>query len=70
MTMRMHQIELIPGFGKKHMWEILEVRKEKPFESFADLKARVKLLPDPKLAIVKRILLEMEGKEKWKVFVR
>lgn len=69
LTMRMHQVELLPGVGKKHMWEIIEQRKEKPFENFADIKARVKLLPDPKKAIVKRILEELEGKDKYKIFV-
>lgn len=69
LTMRMHQLELLPGVGKKHMWEVLEARKGKPFESFEELKARVKLLPDPKLAIVKRIMLELEGNEKYKIFV-
>jgi len=70
MTTRMHQLELLPGLGKKHMWEILEARKEKPFESFEDLKKRVKLMPDPKTAIVKRILEELTGKEKHCLFVR
>ena len=69
LTMRMHQLELLPGLGKKHMWEILEARKEKPFANFDDLKSRVKLLPNPKQVIVKRILAELEGKEKWKIFV-
>lgn len=69
LSTRMHQLELLPGLGKKHMWEILEARKQKPFESFADLKARVKLLPDPKTIITKRILAELEGKEKYKIFV-
>lgn len=69
LTMRMHQLELLPGVGKKHMWEVLEARKEKPFENFEDLKNRVKLLPNPKQTIVKRILAELEGKEKWKIFV-
>lgn len=68
-TIRMHQLELLPGFGKKHMVEILEARKEKPFESFADLKKRVKLLPDPKKAIVKRIISELKGEEKHRLFV-
>jgi len=68
-TIRMHQLELLPGFGKKHMVEILEARDEKPFESFEDLKSRVKLLPDPKKAIVKRIVLELEGQEKHRLFV-
>ena len=66
---RMHQLELLPGLGKKHMWQILESREEKIFESFADLKNRVKLMPDPEKAVLKRILQELEGKEKHKVFV-
>lgn len=69
LSMRMHQLELLPGLGKKHMWEILEARKEKPFENFEDLKKRVKLLPNPRQVVIKRILLEMEGKEKHKIFV-
>src|SRR3990167_3966387 len=48
LSMRMHQLELLPGLGKKHMWEILEQRKEKPFQNFEDIKKRVKLLPNPK----------------------
>jgi putative nucleotide binding protein len=69
LTTRMHQLELLPGLGKKHMWEILEERKGKPFESFADIKKRVKLMPDPKKAIIKRILAELSGKEKHLIFV-
>lgn len=69
LTTRMHQIELIPGCGKKHMWEIIEKRQEKPFESFEDLKTRVKLMPDPEKAIIKRILAELEGLEKHALFV-
>ena len=70
LSMRMHQLELLPGLGKKHMWEVLQARKAKPFESFDDLKNRVKLLPDPKQAVIKRILKELEGTEKWKIFVK
>ena len=69
LTTRMHQLELIPGLGKKHMWEILEARKEKPFESFEDLKKRVKLMPDPEKAVVKRIIAEIQGQEKHLIFV-
>ena len=70
LSMRMHQLELLPGLGKKHMWEILEARKVKPFASFDDLKERVKLLPNPKQVVIKRIISEIEGKEKYNVFVR
>lgn len=69
LTTRMHQLELLPGLGKKHMWEILEARKEKEFESFEDIKKRVKLMPDPEKAIIKRILAEISGTEKHKLFV-
>ncbi|PIN87239.1 DNA-binding protein [Candidatus Woesearchaeota archaeon CG10_big_fil_rev_8_21_14_0_10_44_13] len=68
-TIRMHQLELLPGFGKKHMVEILEAREDKPFGSFDDLKSRVKLLPDPKKAIAKRIVMELEGEQKHRLFV-
>lgn len=68
LSMRMHQLELLPGMGKKHMWEVIQARKEKPFESFEDLKRRVKLLPDPKKVVVKRIIKELGGEEKYKIF--
>lgn len=69
-TTRMHQIELLPGIGKRHMWVIIEQRKDKPFESFEDLKARVKLLPDPEKAVVKRIISEINNEDKYKLFVK
>jgi putative nucleotide binding protein len=67
---RMHMLELLPGVGKKHMWEIIEARKDKPFESFEDIKNRVKLMPDPQKTIIRRILIEIEGEDKRKIFVR
>ena len=69
LSTRMHQIELLPGVGKKHMWQIVEERKEADFASFADIKKRVKLMPDPGKAILKRILSELEGSEKYNLFV-
>ena len=65
---RIHQIELLPGFGKKHMQEILKQRKEKPFESFEDMKARIANLPDPEKAIEKRILEELTSFERYNLF--
>ena len=69
LSTRMHQLELLPGLGKKHMWQIVEARDEKPFESFKDLRERVKLMPDPEKVIVRRILNELEGKEKHNIFI-
>ncbi len=69
LSTRMHQLELLPGLGKKHMWQIVEARDEKVFENFKDLRDRVKLMPDPEKLIVRRILNELEGKEKHNIFV-
>lgn len=66
---RVHQLELLPGYGKKHMKEILKVREEKKFESFDDLKKRIPNLPDPKVAVQKRIMLELLGNERHRLFV-
>ena len=65
---RRHQLELLPGVGKKHMWEIIEIRKEKAFESFDDIKKRIKLLPDPKNLIIKKIISDIKGEDKHKLF--
>ncbi len=67
---RRHQLELLPGIGKKHMWEIIEKRQEKLFESFEDIKNRIKLLPDPEKTVIKRILAELDEKDKYKLFTR
>jgi putative nucleotide binding protein len=66
---RIHQFELLPGFGKKHTDAILKERIKKPFESLEELKQRVSNLPDPKKAIEKRIIEEISGKEKYFIFV-
>jgi putative nucleotide binding protein len=60
---------LLPGLGKKHMWEIIEARRDEPFKDFEDMKKRVKLMPDPEKLVLKRILNELEGKEKHYLFV-
>ena len=66
---RVHQFELLPGFGKKHTVALLEERDKKPFENFEDLKNRVSNLPDPKKAIEKRIIEEIDGKQRYSLFV-
>lgn len=67
---RVHQIELLPGLGKKHMQEILKQRQEKEFSSFEDMKKRVQNLPDPEKAIEKRILQELTSLERHSLFVQ
>jgi putative nucleotide binding protein len=69
-TTRMHSLELLPGLGKKHLFNILQERRRKPFESFEDIKNRIEMLSDPKKMIVKRILQEIQNKEeRHKLFV-
>jgi len=69
LSTRMHQLELLPGVGKKHMWQIIEERRIDEFKTFNDIKKRVKLLPDPKKTIIRRIMSELDGKEKYNLFV-
>lgn len=64
---RMHSLELLPGIGKRHLWSILNERKKKPFETFKELQDRVEMLPDPKKMIVKRIIFDLEGKDRHKL---
>ena len=67
-TPRMHQFQLLPGVGKKHMMDILDERSKKPFISFTEISERVKLFPDPVKTIVRRVLQELEGEEKYYLF--
>jgi putative nucleotide binding protein len=67
---RLHQLEVLPGFGQKHTQEVLKARKDKPFESFEDLKKRVSNIPDPKKAVEKRILEEVSQRQRFYLFVK
>lgn len=66
---RLHQLELLPGFGKKHTQAILEARGQKLFESFEDIKSRVHNLPDPERAIEKRIMEELTEIQRNNLFI-
>lgn len=70
LTVRFHQLELIPGIGKKLMWAILEERKKGPFADFEDIKRRVRGLTNPKSLIAKRVVKELEGADRYRIFVR
>jgi putative nucleotide binding protein len=68
-TPRMHALELIPGIGKKYMWQVINERQRKPFESFEDLQKRTEL-PNPTKLITKRVMEELEGDSKYRLFTR
>ena len=66
---RLHQLELLPGFGKKHTDEILASREKKAFKSFKDIKTRVSSIPNPKKAIEKRMWEEILDSPRHIIFV-
>jgi putative nucleotide binding protein len=68
-TPRMHAMELIPGIGKRLMWQILEQRERLPFESFEDLQKRVNIT-DPVKLLTRRVLKELSEDEKYTLFTR
>ncbi len=66
-TTKLHQLELLPGIGKKTMWAIIEERKKEPFKSFDDITKRVKI--NPEKCIVQRIIYELQNPNtKYKLF--
>ncbi len=67
---RLHQIELLPGIGKKHMFAIIEERSKKLFDNLEDLKKRVSNLPDPRKAIEKRLIEEITEKQRYFLFIK
>jgi len=68
-TTRLHQLELLPGVGKKTMWAIIDERKKEPFKSFEDISSRVKGLQKPEKLIVNRIIYELQNPNtKYKLF--
>jgi putative nucleotide binding protein len=68
-TPRMHALELLPGIGKKSMWQIINAREKKTFSNFKDLQDRTSI-GDPIKVIAKRILDELTGGEKYRIFSR
>ncbi len=68
-TPRMHALEVLPGVGKKSMWQIIDQRDRKLFESFADIQKRTSL-SDPVKTIAKRIVEELTEDSKYRLFTR
>lgn len=70
-TIKRHQLELLPGIGKKHVFTILDERQKKPFESFVDIEQRIAQMPTIAKSLVKRIMAELEDEdEKHLLFCR
>jgi len=67
---RLHQLELLPGFGKKHTKALIQARDGKPFESFEDIRERVPNIPEPKKSVEKRIMEELTEIQRINLFVK
>ncbi|UCD20818.1 MAG: DUF655 domain-containing protein [archaeon] len=65
---RIHQLELLPGLGKKYTDLIIEEREKQPFKDFEDLKQRLKNMPDPKKVIERRLLEELTQEVRHRLF--
>jgi putative nucleotide binding protein len=70
-TLRLHQLNLLPGIGKKLRNNVLDERKRKPFESFEELEERISGLHNPREVLVERIIEELREEDlKYRIFVR
>jgi putative nucleotide binding protein len=66
---RQHKLEVLPKIGKRHRQDILNEREIEAFKSFADMKERVKNIPDPVKTLVDKIVEELKGESKYNFFV-
>lgn len=73
-TLRMHSLELLPGIGKRTLNIILEERKKSPFKTLKELEERLALrgvkLHSIESIIASRIIKEMEGGERYYLFIK
>lgn len=67
---RQHKLEILPRIGKRHRQDILVERDAKPFDSFEDMEARVKNVPDPVKVLVDKIIEELKGESKYYLWVK
>jgi len=67
-TPRRHAFELLPGIGNKHMQNILDEREKEEFKSLDEVDERVSSIPDPRETVRKRIIQELKGDTKRKLF--
>lgn len=70
-SLRLHQLNLLPGIGDKLRDKVLDARKRGPFNSFEEVENRVSGLHNPKETIIERILEEIRGENvKYRLFAR
>jgi len=68
-TPRMHAFELLPGIGKKYMWQMINEREKKLFESLSEIHKRTDI-PNVTRAIARRVIAELTSEQKYLLFTR
>lgn len=70
-SLRQHQLDLLPGIGQKLRGKILDERRRKPFETFDELEERVSGLHDPEEIVEERVFEEItDDTLKYHLFTR
>jgi putative nucleotide binding protein len=69
LTTQMHQLQLLPGIGNKRLWQIIEARRKTPFKNLDDFTERTGI-SDPIGLFSNRILQEIQGEEKYQLFIK
>ncbi|MHA1978079.1 MAG: DUF655 domain-containing protein [Candidatus Hodarchaeales archaeon] len=69
LTTQMHQLQLLPGIGNKRLWQIIEARRKMGFKDLNDFTERTGI-SDPIALFSNRILQEIQGEEKYQLFIK
>ncbi len=70
LSLKRHQIELIPGIGKKTLETFLAEREKEHFKSLEEINTRISSFPDVLDSLSERIILEIKGEDaKYFLFV-
>lgn len=67
-NVRLHSLNLLPGVGKKIVQKIVEERTKANFKSYEDFNERVGFTSDIAKSIEDRIMEELNGEDKYKIF--
>jgi putative nucleotide binding protein len=59
-SLRRHQLDLLPGIGESRRNAIIRQRERRPFENFDDLEDRVTQLGEPHAILAERVLTELQ----------
>jgi putative nucleotide binding protein len=68
-SLRRHQLDLLPGIAESRRNAIIRKRERRPFENFADLEDRVERLKNPQAILAERVLTELRDDVKYTLLV-